>query len=62
MSTALPTVTLDHPELGTFIGAARGQDVVQFRGVEYATSPGRFRQSALRTELPARHFDATKTG
>jgi len=53
---------LEHPELGTFIGIGRGQDVVQFRGIEYAISPGRFRQSVLRTELPARHFDATKTG
>ncbi|KAF4437806.1 hypothetical protein F53441_12947 [Fusarium austroafricanum] len=55
--------TLNHPDLGSIIGLARDDDVVQFRGIPFASVPGRFRQSILRTgQLPSQPFDARQPG
>jgi hypothetical protein len=55
--------TLNHPELGSIIGFARGDDVVQFRGIPFASVPGRFRQSILRAgPLPSQPFNARQPG
>ncbi|KAK0390698.1 hypothetical protein NLU13_0201 [Sarocladium strictum] len=54
---------LSHPQLGNLIGFARDEDVVQFRGIPFASVPGRFRQSVLRAEkLPSQPFDARQSG
>lgn len=55
-------VTFDHGKLGSLIGWERGNDIVQFRGIPYASIPGRFRQSQVCTELPSQPFDATNPG
>jgi hypothetical protein len=55
--------TLNHPELGNIIGFARDDDVVQFRGIPFASIPGRFRQSIVRGgQLPSQPFDARQAG
>nr|RBQ86131.1 hypothetical protein FVER53263_12978 [Fusarium verticillioides] len=55
--------TLNHPELGSIIGLARDDDVVQFRGIPFASVPGRFRQSILRAgPLPSQPFNARQPG
>ncbi|KIL92441.1 hypothetical protein FAVG1_04852 [Fusarium avenaceum] len=55
--------TLNHPNLGNIIGFARDDDVVQFRGIPFASVPGRFRQSILRTgQLASQPFDARQPG
>ncbi|KAF5712487.1 triacylglycerol lipase V precursor [Fusarium mundagurra] len=55
--------TLNHPELGRIIGLARDDDVVQFRGIPFASVPGRFRQSILRAgPLPSQPFNARQPG
>ncbi|RKK10007.1 hypothetical protein BFJ68_g8812 [Fusarium oxysporum] len=60
---AVSDYTLKHPELGSIIGFARGDDVVQFRGIPFASVPGRFRQSILRAgPLPSQPFDARQSG
>lgn len=51
-----------HGALGEVIGRRRGEDVVQFRGIPYASIPGRFRQSILNKELPSQPFWATNPG
>jgi len=62
-SMAVSDYTLNHPELGSIIGFARGDDVVQFRGIPFASVPGRFRQSILRAgPLPSQPFDARQSG
>ena len=53
--------TYQHEQLGTLTGWQLG-NVVQFRGLPYATIPGRFRQSQLRHSLPTQPFDATNPG
>lgn len=53
---------LEHATLGELTGLDRGNDIVQFRGIPYASIPARFRQSVLCTGLPTRPFDATQTG
>lgn len=70
MTAALPgtepfaptKTTFTHPELGSITGWKRGNDIVQFRGIPYASIPARFRQSQLRTSLPEQPFDATNPG
>ncbi|GAB7344712.1 hypothetical protein MBLNU457_3184t1 [Dothideomycetes sp. NU457] len=52
----------DHPQLGQLISLPRGEDVVQFRGVPFATIEARFRQSKLAESLPSRPFDARQPG
>lgn len=54
--------TFHHPTLGEIYGVKRGHDVVQFRGIPFASIPARFRQSVLTTSLPHQPFDATKPG
>ncbi|KAF5231643.1 hypothetical protein FANTH_13310 [Fusarium anthophilum] len=55
--------TLNHPELGSIVGLARDDDVVQFRGIPFASVPGRFRQSILRAgPLPSQPFSARQPG
>jgi hypothetical protein len=51
-----------HGELGTIVGWERQSNIVQFRGVPYATIPGRFRQSVRRRDLPCQPFLATSLG
>ena len=53
---------LDHPILGPIIGLARGSDVVQFRGIPFASISARFRQSVLAESLPSEPFDARIPG
>ncbi|KAJ9641079.1 hypothetical protein H2199_005747 [Coniosporium tulheliwenetii] len=43
----------NHEVLGDIIGIARREDVVQFRGIPFASIPARFRQSIVATSLPA---------
>jgi carboxylesterase type B len=57
-----PCYKLAHPSLGDINGISRGSEVVQFRGIRYASIPGRFRQSVLRTSLPQEPFDAIEPG
>ncbi|KAF4333990.1 triacylglycerol lipase V precursor [Fusarium beomiforme] len=55
--------TLNHPKLGSIIGFARDDDVVQFRGIPFASVPGRFRQSILRAgQLPSQPYNARQPG
>ncbi|RKL27242.1 hypothetical protein BFJ72_g13269 [Fusarium proliferatum] len=55
--------TLNHQGLGSIIGLARDDDVVQFRGIPFASIPGRFRQSILRAGLlPSQPFSARQPG
>ncbi|KAF9775799.1 hypothetical protein IL306_006068 [Fusarium sp. DS 682] len=55
--------TFNHPKLGSIIGFARDDDVVQFRGIPFASVPGRFRQSVLRAgQLPSQPFNARQPG
>ncbi|KAH7403273.1 Alpha/Beta hydrolase protein [Cadophora sp. MPI-SDFR-AT-0126] len=51
-----------HEKLGHIVGWTRGSDVVQFRGIPYASIPGRFRQSILTSSLPSQPFEATNAG
>ncbi|KAM0275751.1 hypothetical protein ACHAQH_007437 [Verticillium albo-atrum] len=51
-----------HDELGEVIGLLRGNDVVQFRGIPFATIPARFRQSSTNEKLPSQPFDARQPG
>ena len=55
-------VTVEHNDLGEIVGWARGTDIVQFRGLPYASIPARFRQSILNTSLPSQPYDATQPG
>ena len=68
-------VTVTHDTLGSLTGRHVRSNVVQFRSIPFATFPGRFRQSVLRTELdderdftefgyacPARHQTADYNG
>lgn len=59
---SFPGYKLEHKDLGQLIGLARGDDVVQFRGVPFATIPARFRQAHLLESLPQQPFDARKSG
>lgn len=54
--------TFTHSSLGSLIGVARGDDIVQFRGIPYAKIPARFRQSTLCSSLPQEPFDARQPG
>ncbi|KAF5540165.1 triacylglycerol lipase V precursor [Fusarium mexicanum] len=55
--------TLNHPDLGSIIGLARDDAVVQFRGIPFASVPGRFRQSIRREgPLPSQPFSARQPG
>ncbi|KAJ9413309.1 Alpha/Beta hydrolase protein [Fusarium oxysporum] len=51
-----------HEHLGEVIGLERGTDIIQFRGIPYATIPARFRQSILNGTLPSQPFDARQPG
>ncbi|KAF5681419.1 triacylglycerol lipase V [Fusarium denticulatum] len=60
---AVSDYTLNHPELGSIVGLARDGDVVQFRGIPFASIPSRFRQSNLRAgPLPSQPFNARQPG
>jgi hypothetical protein len=59
---SFPQFSFKHKQLGAFVGLARGEDVVQFRGVPFASIPARFRQAQLLESLPHQPFDATKSG
>ncbi|KAL2062347.1 hypothetical protein VTL71DRAFT_6613 [Oculimacula yallundae] len=54
--------TFAHDHLGDLTGWLRNGDKVQFRGVPYASIPGRFRQSVLSTKLPSQPSVATNPG
>jgi hypothetical protein len=63
LSTIKPTeFEFHHAKLGSIIGWERGGDIVQFRGLPYASIPGRFRQSLLNEKLPSQPFLATNPG
>lgn len=51
-----------HEVLGDILGLSRGDDLVQFRGIPFATIPSRFRQSEPALSLPQRPFDARLPG
>lgn len=54
--------TFNHGQLGEIVGYTRGSDLVQFRGIPYASLPGRFRQSVLNTTLPNVPYQALNPG
>jgi hypothetical protein len=51
-----------HSGLGELIGLQRRDDIVQFRGIPFASIPQRFAQSNLTTSLPQTPFDARYPG
>jgi hypothetical protein len=59
---SLPPYPFKHKQLGEIIGLARGDDIVQFRGVPFASIPARFRQACLLDSLPQQPFDARVSG
>ncbi|USP77950.1 hypothetical protein yc1106_05224 [Curvularia clavata] len=59
---SFPNYELNHKHLGKLIGLSRGDDIVQFRGVPFATIAARFRQARLLDALPRQPFDARKSG
>ncbi|KIA75816.1 hypothetical protein HK57_00430 [Aspergillus ustus] len=61
-TTAPKEFTFEHAKLGELKGWHRQGDIVQFRGIPFASIPGRFRQSVLRHALPTQPFDATQPG
>jgi hypothetical protein len=62
-STTAPSVfKFHHDALGDIIGWHRQGDIVQFRGLPFASIPARFRQSVLVDQLPNKPFDATNPG
>jgi len=62
MSNALQSYDFQHDSLGKIKGIARGDQILQFRGIPYASIPARFRQSKLVQQLPQQPFDATQPG
>ncbi|OJJ06436.1 hypothetical protein ASPVEDRAFT_32735 [Aspergillus versicolor CBS 583.65] len=56
------TFHFNHSQLGDLVGLPRGNDVVQFRGIPFASIPARFRQSVMVHGLPLQPFDATQSG
>jgi hypothetical protein len=62
-SIAAPNLfTFTHGALGDIKGRQRHGDIVQFRGLPFASIPARFRQSVLKEHLPNQPFDATNPG
>jgi hypothetical protein len=60
---AVSDYLLSHAELGDITGITRGDDIVQFRGIPFASIPGRFRQSVLKQgRLSSQTFDARQPG
>ena len=59
---SFPRYELNHKHLGKIIVLSRGDDIVQFRGVPFATIAARFRQARLLEALPRQPFDARKSG
>lgn len=59
---AFPQYKLKHEQLGELIGLARGDDVVQFRGIPFASITARFRQAHLLESVPHQPFDARRSG
>lgn len=55
-------INFKHDQLGEIVGWTRGTDIVQFRGLPFASIPGRFRQSVLSKALPSQPFMATNPG
>lgn len=51
-----------HNTLGHLTGLAREDDIVNFRGIPYATIPARFRQSEVLEKLPNEPFEALLPG
>lgn len=62
MSHAPQSYDCHHDSLGEIKGITRGEHIVQFRGIAYASIPARFRQSELVEQLPQVPFDATQPG
>lgn len=58
------TYVLEHPQLGTMTGAryTNTPEVVRYRGIPYATLPGRFKPSVLQENLDGLSRDFTKPG
>lgn len=63
LSVLLPTSTLPS-RIQEVVGkrSLLSPDVEEFRGIPYASIPGRWKHSVLRTELPSNVFDATRNG
>ncbi|KAF1832332.1 alpha/beta-hydrolase, partial [Decorospora gaudefroyi] len=57
-----PTFTFHHAELGPMTGVVTPENVVQFRGVPFATIPARFKRSILLNSLPETNTDFTQFG
>jgi hypothetical protein len=59
-----PNYQFKHSKLGNIVGLARGpnSEVVQFRGIPFASIPARFRQSVVVKKLPSQPFDARRPG
>lgn len=59
-----PNYQFNHSKLGDLVGLARGpnSEVVQFRGIPFASIPARFRQSVVAKQLPSQPFDARRPG
>lgn len=59
---SFPQYLFKHARLGDILGLARGSDIVQFRGIPFASIAARFRQAHLLESLPQNPFDARKPG
>ncbi|KAH8716790.1 Alpha/Beta hydrolase protein [Phaeosphaeriaceae sp. PMI808] len=59
---SFPQYKFNHKDLGELIGLARGDDIVQFRGIPFATIAARYRQARLLESLPQQPFDARRPG
>jgi len=62
LNNALQSYDHQHELLGEIKGITRGDEIVQFRGIPYASIPARFRQSKLVEQLSQQPFDATQPG
>lgn len=54
------THTFHHAELGPMTGLVSPENVVQFRGIPFASIPARFKQSIVLEALPENLTDFTK--
>ena len=59
---SIPQYKFKHEHLKELVGLARGDDIVQFRGIPFATIAARLRQARLLEALPQQPFDARKSG
>jgi carboxylesterase type B len=62
--SAADEYVLEHPTLGSMTGVVHTAtpDIVQFRGIPYATLPGRFMRSMIRENIDGMSRDFTKPG